>query len=196
MKTVSVLFARQDSIYKTLLGCDVYDIDRDARNFQFDRPVICHPPCRAWGRLRHFAKPRSDEKDLAHFAIAAVRCCGGVLEHPAGSLLFKSTDLPLPGEFDSYGGFTYPIYQSWFGHKAPKNTWLYICGIAPVDLPPFPFHLGLAAGRISNNGSMKFREGTPLQLAEWLIALCHSLDRPKQIAPRLSHESVSNLAAA
>lgn len=31
MKSVAVLFARADSIYKTMPQCDVYDIERDAR---------------------------------------------------------------------------------------------------------------------------------------------------------------------
>lgn len=54
---VAVLFARQDSTYKALSGVDVYDIDRDARTFQGGMPVVAHPPCRAWGRLRAFANP-------------------------------------------------------------------------------------------------------------------------------------------
>ena len=39
---IGVLFARQDSRYKQLEGYDVYDIDRDARNFNGDYPVIAH----------------------------------------------------------------------------------------------------------------------------------------------------------
>lgn len=31
--TVAILFARADSVYKTLPGCDVYDIERDALTF-------------------------------------------------------------------------------------------------------------------------------------------------------------------
>ncbi|WP_255347922.1 hypothetical protein [Xanthomonas sp. NCPPB 1128] len=33
MIQVAVLFARADSVYKTLPGCDVYDMERDARTF-------------------------------------------------------------------------------------------------------------------------------------------------------------------
>src|SRR3972149_3930233 len=105
----SVLFARRDSDYK-LMDCDVWDIDRDARNYTGNAPVIAHPPCRAWGRLRHFAKPRPDEKDLALFAVATVRRCGGVLEHPASSTLWQAADLPLPGyPADRFGGWTFPV---------------------------------------------------------------------------------------
>ena len=40
---IAVLFARQDSRYKDLDGYDVYDIDRDARNFNENYPVLEHP---------------------------------------------------------------------------------------------------------------------------------------------------------
>lgn len=169
MKTVAVLFAREDSIYKSFASADVYDMERDARTFRGGLPVVAHPPCRAWGRLRHFAKPRFDEEALAFFAVDNVRLNGGVLEHPAGSLLWTAARLPLPGERDQFGGFTMPILQSWFGHKAPKNTWLYIVGIEPSQIPSFPMQLGKPLGRIQDNGSKKFREATPQQMAVWLL---------------------------
>ena len=96
---IAVLFARDDSRYKQLDGYDVYDIHRDARNYCLSYPVLAHPPCRAWGMLSHMANPRPDEKQLAYFALAQVRLNGGVLEHPAGSRLWKEAYLPLEGEF-------------------------------------------------------------------------------------------------
>lgn len=169
---VSVLFARSDSVYFSL-GCDVYDIHRDARNFSGPSPVVAHPPCRAWGRLRTFAKPRHDEKDLAFFAVDCVRRFGGVLEHPASSTLWNAASLPSPGLRDSFGGFTFPILQSWFGHPAPKPTWLYICGLNPSDLPPIPFELGIPPGRVANL-SRSAREHTPPLLASWLLSVAAS----------------------
>jgi len=77
---IAVLFARDDSRYKQLEGYDVYDIDRDARNYCKSYPVLAHPPCRAWGQLSHMANPRPDEKQLAYFALAQVRLNGGVLD--------------------------------------------------------------------------------------------------------------------
>lgn len=74
---VSVLFARGDSNYKTLPGCDVWDEERDAMTWPGGSAVVAHPPCRAWGRMRTFAKPRPGEKDLARFAVAQVREWGG-----------------------------------------------------------------------------------------------------------------------
>jgi hypothetical protein len=92
---IAVLFARDDSRYKELDGYDVYDINKDARTFCKKIPVIAHPPCRAWGMLSHMANPREGEKQLAYLALAQVRLNGGILEHPAGSRLWKEAPLPL-----------------------------------------------------------------------------------------------------
>ena len=97
-RPVAILYARSDSIYKTLEGCDVWDATRDARNFPGGCPVVAHPPCRAWSALAHLAKPRPDEKDLARHAVKVVRECGGVLEHPISSRLWADQKLPQPGE--------------------------------------------------------------------------------------------------
>jgi hypothetical protein len=167
--TPVVLFAQTNSIYKSL-DCDVYDIKRNALTFNGDEPVIAHPPCRGWGRLRTFSNHSNEELDLAFFAIEKIRKNGGVLEHPASSSLWDAADLPKLGLRDNYGGFTFPIYQSDFGHQAPKLTWLYIVGINPEQLPEFPLILSLPLGRVENL-SRKLREATPLEFAKWLINL-------------------------
>ena len=105
-KRVAVLFCRADSAYKDRDACDVYDAQRDARTFRGAMPVIAHPPCRCWGALSHMAHrstPNRDavvlaEKQLAIWACGQVRKCGGVLEHPAKSKLFKGV-LPDVGDF-------------------------------------------------------------------------------------------------
>lgn len=102
--TVAVLFARADSVYKTLPGVDVWDEARDARKWPGGCPVVAHPPCRAWGKLFYFAKPIDGEKDLALFAVDQVRQFGGVLEHPKDSKLWAAADLPRPGHVDAWGG--------------------------------------------------------------------------------------------
>lgn len=197
---VAVLFARADSIYKTLPGTDVWDADRDARNWLGGAPVVAHPPCRAWGRLRAFAKPRHDEKDLARWAVAQVREWGGVLEHPESSTLWADQGLPRGQERDEFGGWTMPIHQWWFGHRAQKRTWLYIVGIEPWDLPGFPLRLGQSDCRIRldkrrpdgthiRKGDRDYqpilgdaeREHTPPELAEWLVTLARRC-RVKAIA--------------
>jgi hypothetical protein len=190
MKQVAVLFARADSIYKTMPECDVYDIERDARTWPGGIPVVAHPPCRAWGRLRKFAKPRPDEKELAIFAVDQVRRFGGVLEHPSGSSLWSAAGLPAPGQHDSFDGWTLPIFQSWFGHRAEKSTLLYIVGCRPADLPEMPMILGDASHIVTGSGRRKDggrlqkgdrgwrpeiskheREHTPAILAAWLVEL-------------------------
>jgi len=55
------------------------------------------------------ANPRPDEKQLAYFALAQVRLNGGILEHPAGSRLWKEAPLPLGDNVDEFGGFTIEI---------------------------------------------------------------------------------------
>lgn len=175
MKKVAVLFARPDSIYKKILGCDVYDKERDARNFLGGLPVIAHPPCRAWGNYAYKAKPEPGEKELAFFAVDAVRRCGGVLEHPATSKLWKAAGLPMPGRRDEYGGFTISVDQGWFGHRAIKKTFLYICGILPGDLPEFTMKFRLDHVPVEKMGLAE-REATPAGFASWLFSLasqCH-----------------------
>ena len=139
--TVAVLFARSDSVYKTMRGTDVYDIDRDARKWQGGAPVVAHPPCRAWGSLRYFAKPRPDEKALALWAVEQVRKHGGVLEHPRASTLWPVAGLPPISERDEYGGWTLHILQSWWGHRCDKSTLLYIVGVEPCQVQlPLPLY--------------------------------------------------------
>jgi len=181
MKQVAVLFARQDSIYKGFDLADVWDIERDARGYRGDFPVVAHPPCRAWGRLRKFAKPRSDEKDLAFFAVDQVRKYGGVLEHPAQSSLWPAAGLPSIGERDVFGGWTLCVDQNWWGHRARKRTYLYIVGIEPKQLPSYPLVLGQAPAVIAGNSRHRTRnlvhlpyaerEKTPLFFARWLFDL-------------------------
>lgn len=169
MLSVAVLFARSDSIYKSLPGTDVYDVDRDACCYSGPLPVVAHPPCRAWGRLRAFAKPRPGERDLAVLAVDRVRRFGGVLEHPAFSQLWSVERLPRPGEGrDDFGGWTLPIYQGHAGHRAPKPTWLYVVGCEPSQLPGVPFGLGLPPGRVELMARDE-REATPQGFAEWLL---------------------------
>jgi hypothetical protein len=176
---VAVLFAREDSNYKAMPGVDVWDAERDARRWPGGEPVVAHPPCRAWGRLRHFANPRADEKDLARWAVAQVRKWGGVLEHPASSTLWQDQQLPAPGKRDEFGGWTFPIVQMWWGHRAEKKTWLYICGAEPRDLPAMPLRLGDATHVVQSRKRHDYRphitkaerEHTPPELASWLIEL-------------------------
>lgn len=182
-----MLFARSDSVYKSIPGCDVWDKDRDATLYAGDLPVVVHPPCRAWGQLRKLANPAPGEKELALFAVEKVRSNGGVLEHPKNSTLWPVAGLPEPGERDEFGGWTLPVFQSWWGHKAEKATRLYIVGCEPGDLPEIPMLLGEpeyicgASGRRRDGSRLRKgdsgwrpeitkaeREATPVEFALWL----------------------------
>lgn len=184
MKTVAVLFARSDSIYKTIEGCDVWDQERDALKWAGGAPVIAHPPCKLWGGLRAFAKSDNPEleRSFGTWSIDQVREFGGVLEHPARSTLWKGR-LPRPSEGrDKHGGYTVPIAQWWFGHRAEKWTWLYICGIEPTRLPEIPYRIGLASHVATPSHGFRMNdprwrpqlrkpelEKTPIALAHWLV---------------------------
>ena len=184
--TVAVLFARADSHYKTMAGVEVYDMERDARTYDGPFPVVAHPPCRAWGRLRTFANPRPDERNLARLSVALVREFGGVLEHPAGSTLWDAQSLPRPGATrDAHGGWTFAAPQKWWGHKAEKETWFYIVGCGPTDLPLIPYVMGEATHVVQSRKREDYRphitkaerEHTPQELAAWLVALAASCTR-------------------
>jgi hypothetical protein len=187
MQKVAVLFARRDSIYKNLRGVDVWDADRDAMNWPGGCPVVAHPPCRAWGRLRLFAAPDEGERELALWAVDQVREWGGVLEHPRCSLLWPAMDLPKPGHWDKHGGWTLQVHQHWWGHRAEKATWLYVCGGPRAkDLPPVPF-VNTRPPRVVNSrkrhGDLRKhitkpeREHTPVEFAKWLVAVARKCGR-------------------
>jgi len=140
------------------------------------RPVVAHPPCRMWGRLRTFAKPAEGEREMCIWAAEQVRRFGGVLEHPAGSLLWEAAGLPFPGQRTA-DGFTLPVSQWWWGHKADKRSWFYVSRIDMDSLPPIPYRMGepdFICGGSRRKGRPEItkaeREHTPLALAQWLVA--------------------------
>jgi hypothetical protein len=181
---IPVLFTRIDSIYKEYLFLDCFDINRDALTWPGGSPAIYHPPCRAWGKLKYFAKPRQGEKELAIWSVNQIRKFGGVLEHPRHSSLWKEMDLPTGKQIDQYGGFTLCVNQSWFGHKAEKNTFLYICGIKPAQLPAISLNFDSIQYTVSSSKdsckkeiSKKEREATPKAFAEFLIAIVEQINK-------------------
>lgn len=202
---VAVLFARADSIYKTLPGCDVWDAERDARRWPGGLPVIAHPPCRTWGTLAHLFEHPAGERDLAPWAVEQVRKFGGVLEHPSKSRLWPEIGLPPIGERDEFGGWTLAIHQSDFGRRAQKKTRLYVVGCEPQDVPAMPIVLGKSTHVISQNrtlpGGGRLRKGmpgwrpdvseaeqehAPPALAAWLVDLASRCVPP---SPSTSAES-------
>lgn len=106
MATISALCVSRNSAYHGLPGVVAFDIDRDARTFLGDTPIVAHPPCRAWSAFcSHQAKAPPGEKELAPMCVELLRQCGGVLEHPAHSRLWPAMGLPRPGERPGGGRF-------------------------------------------------------------------------------------------
>ena len=180
---ISILFVAKNSVYKTMTdstgeSLDCWDEERDALNWSGGNPIVAHPPCRLWSRwLRHLSSAPVSEKELARFAVEQVRKFGGVLEHPACSLLWEECSLPVPGKRDEFG-LSISVRQQWFGHKAEKATWLYVCWC--TQLPDIPFCLGdpLVRGHWGHPSvkhpnlhrlSEHERQATPPAFARWLV---------------------------
>lgn len=167
--TVAALFTRPNTVYRSL-GVECFDASRDARLFDLSCPVIAHPPCRSWGQLSHFAKPRQDEKDLAVWAMWVVRHCGGVLEHPITSRLWAFFGI-RPGVRDSFGGLLVPVDQQAYGHRARKMTGLYLVGCTLTPRMPATVPPATTVERMCRAE----REATPPELARELVDLARSV---------------------
>jgi hypothetical protein len=160
------------------LKCEVYDIERNALTCKVKKACIYHPPCRTWGRLRKQTILHPGEHLLSVWSILRIWKYGGVLEHPAGSTLWKLMKLPIPGtKPDIHNGFSVSLDQSWFGHKCKKNTWVYICGCSLGEIPQLELSLDLVTHKIGNSkknsglkelDKAKFSQ-TPVKFAKWLI---------------------------
>lgn len=173
-KTVAVLGCAPRSVYKSVPGADVFDQARDLRTFDCSKPVVAHPPCRAWSRrCSHQAKPTPGEKELAPLCVSFLRVCGGVLEHPAHSKLFDvaSLSLPLPGEGND-DCWCISVPQAWWGHQMPKNSWLVFFGISRKEVF-FPYTLLPDGGseRRWQLMSASQRSATPVEFARWLVSV-------------------------
>ena len=186
-RLVTVLFAHRQTHYRVLPDVEVYDQLRDARTWPGGSPVIAHPPCAQWGRLRQLATPKPEEKALGPWAVEQVRKWGGVLEHPAGSKLWPTCKMPQPGQSDEYGGWTLDIDQVVFGHAAQKRTWLYVCGCRPEAAPPIPAPGKRPTHSVTSSAatfyklpelSKRGRELTPPDLCAWLVATARLCNPP------------------
>ena len=180
MHPVVVLFVRADSIYNPLPGMECYDEARDALTWPGGCPVVAHPPCRTWGNLRHRVPKRPQEHALGPWAVEQVRRCGGVLEHPAGSVLFEECGCGEPGDC----GFVMKVDQFHWGHRAAKPTRLYVVGCTPADVPAMPHREGEPTHCITQGHGVRIghplfksrvpqweREATPPAFAAWLVEL-------------------------
>lgn len=156
---VSILCVQKGSNYYSIPGLDLWDIERDAYQYQGNNPVIAHPPCAQWSKMRAFSKPDQRQKDLAFFCYEKVKQNGGILEHPVGSLFFKSVDLSK--------GKLYKVFQSDFGFQSQKATLLWFVNCRPLPYPIFTQEARILkdVSRISANQRAKM----PLGFCYWLV---------------------------
>lgn len=188
---VSVLYVDPRGPYPKLVS-DWWDEKRDARKYAGPNPVVAHPPCGGFGKLRHLYG--GHDRDCAFRALEQVRHFGGVLEHPAGSKLWENDFILLEhlGRFeahvDCFGGWCTWLDQVEWGHVARKRTWIYVVSDRrTVSMnPPYPgasptHWIGGGRTNSSRNGapipmgikacSAQQRRRTPIAFAEWLIEL-------------------------
>lgn len=153
----TVLCVQFKSNYYQVGGLDLWDINRDAYNFSGSNSVIAHPPCAQWSRLRSFAKTDQRQKDLAIHCYEVVKNNGGILEHPMGSLLWRSVGLSA--------GRLISVDQSWFGFPARKRTLLWFVGYVPGS---HPISFDCVTGCVQNMSSAA-RSLMPLSMCLWLL---------------------------
>lgn len=142
---VVALFVDSDGIYPRLLGASAcWDEKRDARKYAGPHPVIAHPPCQLWGNFAfvnykrwggEHNKPGNDGGCFQH-ALWCVETFGGVLEHPKTSRAWKAFGIekPSPNGWSKTrrGGWVCEVWQSAYGHRANKATYLYFVGGMPT----------------------------------------------------------------
>lgn len=188
---VAALYVQADGCYSGMPEVDAWPESRDARTYDGPLPVVAHPPCQLWGAMAavNYARwggehnrPGNDGGCFAA-ALAAVNRCGGVLEHPAKSRAWAAHGLSKPvnsGWQRSGLGWVCEVWQSAYGHRANKATWLYYKGRSkPLDLnldrPIGTHQIGFydQRGKFANKPTLSKREAnaTPVAFRDALIQL-------------------------
>lgn len=150
---IAALYVEKNGVYYGLDGVDPWDEERDARNYPGPYPVVAHPPCQKWGAMALVNYVRwgglhnmpDDDGGCFACALADVNTWGGVLEHPAKSRAWKKHGLIKPagvGWIRSGKGWVCEVWQSAYGHRANKVTWLYYRG----NQSPFALRWGNPSG--------------------------------------------------
>lgn len=188
---IAAIFVQPDGCYANDASIDAWPEHRDARKYAGPYPVVAHPPCQLWGAMAavNFARWGGDHNrpgnDGGCFASAleSVNKFGGVLEHPAKSRAWAAHGLAKPiglGWSRSGDGWTCEVWQSAYGHRANKATWLYYRGDqAPFELrwarPIGTHQIGFhdQRGKSANKPTLGKREAnaTPAEFRDELIRL-------------------------
>jgi len=196
---IAALFVATNGAYADLPGVDLWDEARDARLYAGPHPVVAHPPCQRWGALAHVNyarwggehnRPGNDGGCFAS-ALASVEAYGGVLEHPRGSGAWDAFGLVKPrgrGWHRSGMGHTCEVWQSAYGHRANKATWLYCVGMPLGDLdwsrPVGSHQVGYhdQRGKDRNKPTLSTAEAnaTPPAFRDLLIGMARSVEHVRQ----------------
>lgn len=189
MTEIAALFVETGGAYFGLPGVDPWDEPRDARKYAGPHPVVAHPPCQLWVNFaalnfRRYGgehnRPGNDGGCFAS-ALASVRRWGGVLEHPAFSNAWPTHGLPRPVGIGWSavlgGGWVCEVWQSAYGHRARKRTWLFADGVAPPDLdwsrPAGTAQIGWF-DRLKPTLSKKEASATPTEFRDLLLGIARS----------------------
>lgn len=191
VEVIAALFVQTGGCYIGLDDVDPWDIDRDARLYNGEYPVVAHPPCQLWGNLAFVNYKRwggehnvpGNDGGCFASALASVNRCGGVLEHPKNSRAFAAHGLVKPvgtGWMKSGEGWVCEVWQSAYGHRANKATWLYYKGDVPPDeliwdRPKGSHQIGFydQRGAAKNKPTLGKRDAnaTPIPFRDALISL-------------------------
>ena len=198
--SIAALFVQRDGCYTNLEAVDAWPEERDARGYVGTLPVVCHPPCQLWGAMASVNFTRwggehnrpGNDGGCFRFAVDTVNRCGGVLEHPAKSRAWAAHGLIAPSSMGWQsligGGWVCEVWQSAYGHRANKATWLYYNGsIPPKDLRwnrrKGTHQIGGCdqRGKAHNKPTLNPREAsaTPESFRNELIAIAQDANRDK-----------------
>ena len=188
-KRYVALYCRSDSPYKNRSHFDVYDKERNALTYKGPLPVVAHPPCRTWGKLKHMALRnvenagaiRHKEQQLALHALEQVYKWGGVLEHPRDSVIWKL----IQPHMDNCQVLELNQYD--YGHVASKPTNLLVypkVKIPTMEMPKLrPPRINVAAASINQ------REKTPEKMIDFIEEILH------QISFQITHNNERSRSA-
>lgn len=200
---IAALFVEKNGVYYGQNDIWPWSIEEDARKYAGPYSVVCHPPCNLWGKFARVNykrwggehnRPGNDGGCFAS-AVDSVRRYGGVLEHPAYSYAWETYELerPIFGKWNRSTDTEWvtEIWQSAYGHKARKKTWLLYSG----STPPFSlrwekkeaeyqigFHDQRGKGRNKPTISGKNASATPVEFRDELINLAIRSNSAKEKA--------------
>lgn len=191
-KMIAALYVETDGAYFGLPGVEPWDEPQDARRYSGPLPVVAHPPCQLWGAMANVNyarwggehnRPGNDGGCFAA-ALDSVRRFGGVLEHPAKTKAWAAHGLAPPAGIGWQrtidGGWVCEVWQSAYGHRANKATWLYYSGTTPPfelrwNRPEGTHQIGFydQRGKAANKPTLSKREAnaTPLEFRDELLLL-------------------------